>query len=240
MIGYAARVGVGPLAVHVSETLRWQAGDPAAQNHTVLGGALPVAATEGVDWSSPALDASGRWRPFVSGMPAEILYEDPAGRVEWTCFCPAARTTMSIGSDHYEGLGYCERLVLTLPPAKLPLRELHWGRFIADTQSCVWIHWLGPVERSWCFHNGQAVPAATRVPHGLSWNGHRLQLNGGTILRSGRIADTAFQDARWLRWLLPAVVRDLDETKWCSVGTLTDARGQRHSGWAIHEVVKFA
>ena len=60
------------------------------------------------------------------------------------------------------------------------------------------------------------------------------------MLRSGRIADTVFGDARWLRRLLPAAVRDLDETKWCSAGTLTDAHGQKHSGWAIHEVAIFA
>ena len=240
MIGYAARIGIGPLVVPVAETLEWRPSESGTKNRTVWGGALPVGSAAGVDWRSPALEAKGRWEPFVAGRTTEMLYQDPAGQIEWTCCCPAARTRVCVGNNHYEGLGYAERLVLTLPPAKLPLRELHWGRFISETQSCVWIRWRGSVKRSWCFHNGQAVVATPSAGPGLHWPGHQLELDRGQVLRSGRITDTACGEARWLRSLLPAVIRNLDETKWCSAGLLTDSLGQKHSGWAIHEVATFA
>ena len=240
MLAYAARLGYGPLSVRVAETMHWRAGTPAPPGRTVFGGALPVVSAEGIDWSCPRLDATGHWHPVVAALPATILHEDPAGRIEWTCFCPAARTAVRLAGHHYAGSGYAERLVMTLPAAQLPLRELHWGRFIADTQSCVWIRWHGPVERSWCYHNGQPVAACAPDLHELAWDGHRLQLDPGAIIRSGRITETSFRDLpRWLHGLLPAAARKFDETKWCSPGVLTDAAGARHSGWAIHEIVRF-
>lgn len=239
MIGYAARIGLGPLALQCSETLLWRAGEPADLNRTVLGGRLPAEMPDGIVWRSRAVDANGLWCPCGAGIPTVTLHEEAAGRIEWTCLCPAAQAIVSVGSIHLEGLGYVERLVMTLPPAKLPFRELRWGRFIAGGQSCIWIQWRGPIERSWCFHNGRAVDAAMPDRHELVWNGHRLRLDQGSILRAGRIAETAFHEAGLWRRLLPRAVGGIEETKWCSAGVLTDEQGREHTGWAIHEVAHF-
>ncbi len=239
MIGYAARVSWGPLAVRCSETLHWRAGDLVARCRIALGGRLPVSSPDGVAWSSPALQARGRWRPPGYEMPPAILHEEAAGRIEWNCLCPAAPAAVGVNGDHFEGFGYAERLVMTLPADRLPMRELRWGRFISRDESCVWIRWRGPVERNWCYHNGQAVDAVMPDFHQLEWSGHRLKLSRGTTLRTGRIADTAFNEAGLLRRLLPAAVLDLEETKWCSPGVLIDAHGRDHAGWAIHEVAIF-
>jgi hypothetical protein len=240
MIGYVARMGYGPLSVRVAETMHWRPGEPAVPSRTALGGDLPRAAVENIAWSNSRLDSAGWWHPVMPALPAMILHEESAGWIEWSCCCPAARSSVSLAGHHFAGLGYAERLVMTLPAARLPLRELHWGRFITDTQSCVWVRWLGPVERSWCFHNGRPVALTAPDPRQLAWNGHRLELAGGTVLRCGRVGDSVLPDARWLRRMLPAVVRDLAETKWCSAGLLIDAQGGQHAGWAIHEVVRFS
>ncbi len=239
MIGYAARLSWGPLAVRVAETMFWRTGEPAITQRTVLGGRLPVATNGDIIWHSPVLGAPGRWRQLNRGIPATLLHRETAGWIEWTCLCPAAQATVNVGGHLLEGLGYAERIVLTLPPARLPIRELRWGRFIAGGHSCVWIRWQGRVERNWCFHNGRPVEALIRDRYELSWTGHRLHLDFGTTLRSGRIGDTALPDSRLLRRLLPATVLDLEETKWCSRGVLTDADGKEHPGWAVHEVVIF-
>jgi hypothetical protein len=239
MIGYSARVGLGPLHLRCSETLQWRAGDLAAQSRIVLRGALPAAVADGVRWHSPTVGVEGLWRSRVSALPSMLLHEEAAGRVEWTCFCPAAQAAVSIGRERWEGSGYAERLVMTVSPARLPIRELRWGRFISSEQHCVWIRWHGPVERSWCVHNGRPEEAVMPGLHVLAWNGHRLQLDPGTILRTGCIANTALKGSGPLGWLLPASVRNLQETKWCSRGVLTDGRGREHPGWAIHEVAVF-
>ena len=54
-----------------------------------------------------------------------------------------------------------------------------------------------------------------------------------------RVADTAWHGAGVRRWLLPKRVRGIQETKWCSRGTLIDPQGRAHPGWAIHEVATF-
>ena len=239
MIGYAARISWGPLAARCAETLLWGADQQPALNRTVLGGALPSVTVEGVHWLSPAVRAQGWWRPLGPGLAPVILHAEAAGKIEWTACCPAARVGVTIGDQRREGLGYAERLVLTLPPARLPLRELRWGRFIAEGQNCAWIRWRGPRERCWGFHNGRPVEATMPVDDELGWNGHRLQLDRGRTLRTGRVADTVFKDAPWLRRLVPAPLRNVEETKWCSRGVLTDSQGQAHAGWAIHEIALF-
>jgi hypothetical protein len=75
--------------------------------------------------------------------------------------------------------------------------------------------------------------------HHLAWGRHRLQLEPGTTIRTGRVADTAWHGAGVRRWLLPERVRGIQETKWCSRGTLIDPQGRAHPGWAIHEVATF-
>jgi hypothetical protein len=239
LIGYAARMGWGPVSLRCAETLQWRPGDPAARERTRWSGALPATGPDGVAWRCRGLDTDGRWQPRESGIATVTLLEEPAGRVEWTCLCPAARVSVNAGGRPYDGWGYAERLVMTLPPAKLPIRELRWGRFLADAQSCVWVRWRGPVERNWCFHQGKPVDAAMPDSHHLAWGRHRLQLEPGTTIRTGRVADTAWHGAGVRRWLLPKRVRGIQETKWCSRGTLIDPQGRAHPGWAIHEVATF-
>lgn len=239
LIGYAASLGWGPLAVRCSETLRWNSGAGPAENRIVLGGAWPVEASNGVEWTNPALGLAGQWRGLQPAMAAVVLHEEAAGRIEWRCACPAARVTLEVGGTRHEGSGYAEQLVMTLPPARLPVRELHWGRFIAEGQSCVWIRWSGRLARTWCFHNGAAVAAEFGAATEVRWPAHRLELASGATLRSGRVADTVFQGAPLLRRLFPSALGNVMETKWCSHGVLTDAAGRRHDGWAIHEVATF-
>ncbi len=239
VIGYAASLRLGPLSLRYSEALSWPGPGAAARGRTIRGGGVPTATEAGVAWNSAGLRLAGEWRGRQPAIGPVSLHAEPAGEIEWTCLCPAAETAVTLDGETYAGAGYAERLVMTLPPGRLPMRELRWGRFIADTQSCVWIVWRGGVEKTWCFHNGRAVEAGMPGPRELKWDGHRLALETGATLRSGCITDTALTRAGPLRWLLPRRVRRLVETKWCSRGVLTGADGRTHAGWAIHEVVFF-
>lgn len=239
VIGYVARIGLGPLALRCAETLQWCAGDRAAKHRFALGGEFPRETADGIDWQCRGLDAKGQWWRRQAGMATLTLHEGSAGRIAWTCFCPAAHAAVRIRDGGWEGAGYAERLTLTLPISRLPFRELCWGRFIADAQSCIWMEWKGDVTRRWFFHNGGLVDTAAPTESEMSWSGHRLRLDPGMTLRTGRVLDTALKDAGLLRLLLPRALRGVRETKWCSRGVLTDANGREHIGWAIHEVACF-
>ena len=53
------------------------------------------------------------------------LFESADGIVDWTCEMPRARTRIG----EVCGDGYAEVLHMTVPPWKLPIDELRWGRF---------------------------------------------------------------------------------------------------------------
>ncbi len=239
MIGYAVRISAGPLKIRCAEILQWRAGEPTPRHQFGFGGTLPRESGDGVVWQCHRLGAEYRWQRRQAPLPAMVLHEEPAGRIEWICFCPAAQVAGRVRGGAWAGSGYVERLTVTLPIARLPFRELRWGRFIAETQSCQWIDWRGTVTRRWCFHNGVSVAAAAPGRQGLAWNGHQLRLEPGVTVRSGRVFDTSLRGAGPMRWLLPRAVRRTEETKWCSAGVLTDAQGREHPGWSIHEVAHF-
>lgn len=239
MIGYAAQLERGILTLRCAEALAWRGAESPARQRMAFGGALPICGPTELRWGNPALRAGGHWQPIAAGIPPMTLHEDDSGRIEWTCCCPAARAETFVGETRYAGFGYAERLVLTIRPARLPMRELRWGRFIGEDQSCVWIYWRGAVERQWCFHNGQPVEARTPGRQGLAWEGGRLHLEPGATVRDGAVGQTALAGAPWLRWLLPRKLAGVKEAKWCSRGVLTGDDGRACEGWAIHEVAEF-
>lgn len=238
-IGYAARLRWGPVAARCSETLLWGRLAAPAASGLRWGGRLPETGPDGLHWDNPAVDARGRWRALAPAFAPQVLHEEAAGRIEWHCCCPRADAAVQVAGTRLEGLGYAERLVLTLPPARLPFREQQWGRFLGAEQDCVWIVWAAPTPRAWVFHQGQPVVAAIEAGPRLRWPDHELHLEPGTALRSGPLEATILRRAPLLRRLLPASFGRVVETKWCSPGVLTDARGQACAGWAIHEVAFF-
>jgi hypothetical protein len=155
------------------------------------------------------------WRQSVS-MEASAppvhrrLYEHADGFVDWLCEMPRAKVRIG----EMRGEGYAELLHMTVPPWKLPIDELRWGRFIGGGKWAVWIEWRGPEPRTWTF--GDGAPA--------------LRLEDQRVLTDRRIGDAV----PLIKWLLPRRIRNARERKWCSRASLGDDRG-----WAIHEIVSF-
>ena len=56
------------------------------------------------------------------------------------------------------GLGYAEHLSMTIPPWRLPIDTLRWGRFLSPERSVVWIDWQKEGDgRTWIFVDGTEV-----------------------------------------------------------------------------------
>jgi hypothetical protein len=168
----------------------------------------------GIEGSWQALD------PPVS----QTLY-DSDGTVEWECCQPRGRAEVRIGHERLRGLGYVERLTMTVPPWRLPIEELHWGRLLTEAGSLVWIDWRGPRPLQLVFRNGaEAEPALLA----------RLELDRGLVLRDGALGKTALAIVPQVGRLFPWRILRVQETKWRSRGVLDGM-----SGWAIHEVVRW-
>ena len=163
--------------------------------------------------------------------------------MDWNCLLPTARVCLDFSDGRrLEGQGYAEVLEMTIPPWRLPIRELRWGRFLADDgrASAVWIDWRGPRALSFAALNGAPCDAAeiseTRVvlgdPHAT------VDMTDPRVLRDGPLARTALGRIPVLRKRLPVRILETRETKWLSRGAL-EREGVRRAGWAVHEVVRW-
>jgi hypothetical protein len=240
-IGYAARLDGFGLAATLAASLRWDAGPSRAPvQQRTLRGTLPVADCAGLAWRCPALTLTGTWAAIDPPGPEITLWSDASGSVRWQPLAARAKVALEADGRSFAGWGYAERLRLDLPPWRLPIDGLTWGRFVAPTQSAVWIEWEHATPRRWLWHNGAACSRVAISRTGVQWSGGAIAFGPPRSLRRGRLAETAF--ARWpgvRRWL-PKPILALNESKWCAPATLTGADRVGTPGWVIHEHVRFS
>ena len=112
---------------------------------------------------------------------------------------------------------------MTVPPWRLPIEELRWGRFLSETGGVVWIEWSGEKSASLRWHNGVRSEGALEV-----------EFRDREVLREGKLVETALRVIPNVHKLFPARILGLRESKWRSRAVLGPA-----AGWAIHEVVRW-
>jgi hypothetical protein len=240
LIIYHAQLHWSTPTIHYSNLLICEAARPVHSQFSLRNQPAPVD-TGDIDWRSPVWKAEGRWRK--TGPPArEILFESAGGCVEWNCVAPRSSAEVRIGGEMpYRGYGYVEHLRLTIPPWRLPIRELRWGRFVNASDSLVWIHWRGSYNKQVVYHNGSAESVRLISDREIAWgeDGAVLSLDTVTTLREGTLGATALSVVPSLERLFPSRILGLRECKWLSRAVLR-RRGQEDSvGMAIHEVVEW-
>jgi hypothetical protein len=187
---------------------------------------------------APALRARGCWQPLDPPV-EQVLLADGDGRVTWSCLAPRARVMLELAGKPLAGLGYAERLQLSIAPWRLPIRELRWGRALTASASLTWIDWRRPGDEPpirLAVRDGQ--PGEPLWADDLAVHGHggpALRFEDNQVLRQGTIGSTVLSlVGRGLRDRLPEACLLLDECKWRA---RVHIGGQ--PGWAIHEVVRW-
>jgi hypothetical protein len=200
---------------------------------------MPVEEGTTIRWQSKSLKTKGTWERLDS--PCDVrIYESREGTIEWHCVHPRARATVDLGQGVViRGLGYVERLEMTVAPWNLPLEELRWGRFLSDSDSVVWIDWRGEHSRKIVLENGTLGGVTAVAESGIVLERNvKLCLSTGKVLRSGALGKTALGMIPGVNHLLPDRLLNVQECKWRSRGELL-RENTRSSGWAIHEVVRW-
>ena len=203
-------------------------------------GKLPGLDRDTITLCLPHLGVEGTWRALRAPV-RRTVFEDKAGGIDWHCQQPMAQVDLALqGRTPLTGLGYAECLTLSVAPWKLPLEELHWGRFLSDQHALVWIDWRGPQPWRTLIHNGDEceIQSLTESEILFAPTESRLELDRGLVLRSGQLGHTVFAGISRLAGLLPRNMLSVEEFKWRSRGVLQAANGNA-SGWAIHEIVKW-
>jgi hypothetical protein len=190
-----------------------------------------------VEWSSRPLRVHGNWQALAAPIEQRLI-DTKDGSIDWHCIAPCAQARIDL-PDHsvLQGLGYVERLRLTIPPWSLPFHTLHWGRFGNPEHNLVWIRWDGHCPMTLVAHNGVQSAQATVSELGVCTDELVLEWSdAGRVLRNGPIVRGAI---RGLSWRMPPAFAAAREEKWLSRAKLHCA-GRDVSGWAIHEIVHFA
>jgi hypothetical protein len=239
VILYAADLRWNALTIHYGSLLT-VVGGKIDSTSSVRGGAGPEIQEGKLTVNIPHLDVEGTWQGLRSPIRRTIFKSD-YGSVDWHCLQPMSQVEVLFpGTSRLTGRGYAECLTLSVLPWKLPLNELHWGRFLSDQDAVVWIDWLGPHQQRLVFHDGEErqVKSITESEIVFADSDARLALDRGLVLREGRLGDTVFPGVSSLAQLLPRNMLTVNECKWRSRGVMHNVEEER-SGWAIHEIVKW-
>ena len=140
-IGYRANLRMRRLAVSYASTLTAGARAPRTRS-TVRPGEDPDFFEGALAWAEPKLGGKAAWRASGARDLPDPLRNVPKARSIWRCLClRLPRGNRAEGGRSLRGLGYAEHLSMTLPPWRLPIDTLRWGRFLTPRHSVVWIDW---------------------------------------------------------------------------------------------------
>ncbi|MGB8262116.1 MAG: hypothetical protein WCE75_17290 [Terracidiphilus sp.] len=221
--------------IHARYSSALTAGERPPESHASMAG-YRVSASEGeIAVEAPRLKAEGNWRADAPPV-RQMVYQSDAGEVEWNCLQPRSLVQLRIGERAWNGLGYAECLTVTVPPWKLPMRQLRWGRFVSPENSLAWVDWQGGHSTSFAVHNGRTVETLAVSDAEVAVPGATLTMEEPLPLRTGRLASTVLPGLSALGGLLPRSLFNIEEHKWRSRGRLA-AQEQSSRGWVIHEVV---
>ena len=189
----------------------------------------------------PALKIEGSW---IARMPAvsKTLLETDRGQITWHCLQPSSDAHLvKTPTGPMTGVGYAERLEMTLAPRELEIKELRWGRFTSVSDAVIWIQWIGADPRTFVIHNGMEMPGAEITGQEIRLgNGLGLNVTEPITLRSGQLNETVLTAFPFVRKFLPADIPRIHETKWRCRGVLKRGDLVLAQGWIIHEVVHFS
>jgi hypothetical protein len=191
-------------------------------------------------WRSGRMGCHVRCVPRTAPFSAR-LFESPDGSLDW--HCEAAISDVRIEMEDQSplsGLGYAERLVLSLPPWRLPMDELMWGRWISNSamRSCVWIAWRGDHPMEAVFLDGRRTLDAEVSDDRILVGGDVLTLANRRTLHARSLGDLV-RPVRPLAALLPSSWLHVQDVKWFSTGRLQSGGIPPEDGFAIHERVVF-
>lgn len=239
VILYRSRLAWKRLAMSWTGTAVWSPGAEPRFSASLARNEPPAVSGDSLVWLAGDPGCQVRLSRRCDAVGA-VLLDGPEGRVEWTCPFPAAQAQVRVRMRAFNGTGYGECILLTLPPWRLPIERLRWGRWMADDLSrcLVWIEWMGEVSDTWVFLDGRRVGAARVNDDSIVAGDVCLGLSKRRDL-TGRSLSDILRSIAPLRAAVPDRIWKVKETKWLGEGVLADGVHVDCRGSAVFESVSF-
>lgn len=197
----------------------------------------PPCVEEGIRWHADPIDLLVQGRRCAPSVTHELL-ATPQGKVTWSAEFPRATMRVHCGDQLLEGLGYAERLDLTLLPWRIPADTIRWGRFIAPDASLIWIEWQGDHPLSLLIRDGVTIDAGVITEQVVrATDGTTLTLTEAQLLTDER-ASGLLAPLEILKTIM-SPIGQLHQRRWLSRGTLQRPGWPPCSGWVIHKFVEW-
>jgi hypothetical protein len=235
-IGYSARLKAGPV-IHYASLL--EADEAGVRTASSLRPAPVVSDPDGWSWRAPALGLEARYQPMMRG-PVVDLLEDQPGALRWSVLAPLCTVTLQRGGARFSGHGYLEYIEMTVPPWRLPIERLIWGRFTHPRASLVWMDWSGPRNLLVVIRNGQRLEEAAVSSELVEGSGFRLVLGPRRVLRRGALGKVALAAVELAARVAPVGFLKTEECKTTCRARLELSGGEALEGDVIDEVVTWA
>jgi hypothetical protein len=237
---YSSTLAWGPVRASWHSLALHEPGRKAIHRSSLESIPLPEHRATGLVWDASPLGCTVLCTPALAPISRRLI-DLADGAVDWRCEVPAGSVALALPDrPTLTGRGYAERLEVTLPPWRLPIDELRWGRWISDSgsQSLVWIDWAGPRPRTDVYLNGQPRAGGTVVHHRVEARDVSLGLSGRRVLHS-RPLSSGLAGLAAILAMLPPAWRGVEDTKWISRAQLHSLDAPAEAGWCIDEFVRF-
>ncbi len=264
-IVHAAVLRFGLINLHYGAILASDSSSATQTHHaTIRAGDMPITSSRGTAWTCDAIDLSISCSPPDSHAPCAVQLPPPHrlldrddGFIDWAPIHRRAMVDLRTPDFSIRGLGYAERLTMTLRPWDLPINVMQWGRWIGESASMVWLRWEGPMPKTLVLlsdagpivgsnaadSNEDVISTGASntcvLPGLITANNATLSFSDSRSLRDESLADSLVSIIPGLRTWTPARTLAAREHRWLSRGTLTRPHAAPEHGWAIHEEVRF-
>jgi hypothetical protein len=240
-IGYSAGLNWKQIHLDYSSILYNDPNGTVKEKTSIKKSPPPTCDKNKFTWATSRLNVKGNWQSIDPPLKKEI-FDSETGLLDWQCFQPKAKSQVWLPSGStLEGLGYTERVTMTIKPWELPIDELRWGRFLSEEDTIVWIYYKGSENMNLLYYQGNPVADSeiTDTYINLKNGDYRLNFSDTIVLRDGYLISTVLSNIPGVRSLFPKAILNIHECKWRSKGVLLKPNNQVSIGWVIHEVVKW-
>lgn len=240
-IGYSVVLKWKQVKLNYTNILRYENQHTPQSQTTFKTVPSPVFRENHLSWAPAKLGIRGTWNSVDAPIRKTLLHTD-SGIIRWECNQPKAIAAIITENDNsITGLGYTEKLEMTIKPWELQFNELRWGRFLSEEDTMVWVNWRGKTNLNLLFYQGKQIEDIIVSDETIKINRGEalLTFSDKVVLRKGPLISTALSNFPGIESILPNSILNTYECKWRSNGVLKKNNNEVSKGWVIHEVVRW-